>query len=204
MCITEGYEAFFSKRGYVISAEADYGYKTTTGRRKGTLWSRHPWSHVDAIGHPDLPAGRFVSGVTELGGAKIQVMSLCIPWMNAHVATGRKDRRPWQDHLTYIESISELLAKRRRWPLLVMGDFNQRIPRDRSPVRVYEPLMAALGSRLTVATKGQIAPLDRPTVCHVVHGPGLKVQSMQAINNHTRAGRLSDHFGLVADVVAIS
>ena len=198
ICITEGYVGYLPETGQVIAAGADYGYASPGGRRKVLLWSRSGWRDVDAVGDPRLPSGRYVSGITTVGGRDIQVLGLCIAWMNAHVATGRKDRRAWQDHLAYLEGLEAILGNKRD-ACIATGDFNQRIPRDRSPRDAYAALMRGLGGGFAVATRGAIARLGRPTVCHVAHTRDLAAQSVSGIDNRSAAGRLSDHFGLCVD-----
>ena len=212
VCATEGYSDYFERtgaEGHVITSDPDYGYKSPPRRRKGILYSRRPWRRVDTVGDPGLPGGRYVGGVTQLGGDRkpeIEVLSICIPWMNAHVATGRKNRDAWQEHLSYLEALAGLLAakraprQRRRHPLIIMGDFNQRIPRDRSPLRVYEPLIAALPDGMRVATEGIVSSVGRRTVCHVVVSPEVEVVALRGLENKTDTGQLSDHFGISASI----
>lgn len=73
-------------QGHVIEADPDYGYTHDGSRRKVILWSKTPWEEMDAIGDPEMPTGRFVSGVTQ----GIRFVGVCIPWRDAHVKTGRK------------------------------------------------------------------------------------------------------------------
>ncbi len=63
VCLTET-ERDFLPAGHLVSADADYGYSHSGGRRKVVLWSRQPWSDVDVMGDESMPGGRFVSGVT--------------------------------------------------------------------------------------------------------------------------------------------
>jgi hypothetical protein len=60
--------------GYCLDADPDYGYPNKGGRRKVILWTKHPWTEVDATGDEAIPTGRFVSGVT--GG--IRFVGVCI------------------------------------------------------------------------------------------------------------------------------
>lgn len=65
ICLTEAAAAILPSGGHTITSEADYGYPLHPGRRKVLLWSRHPWRDVDSLGHPGLPTGRFVAGLTD-------------------------------------------------------------------------------------------------------------------------------------------
>ena len=102
VCLTETYSDFLAETGYGIESSADYGYKTHPGRRKVVMWSRNPWDQVDTTGNNVLPGGRYVSGQTMAGGTRLHITGVCVPWKDAHVRTGRKDRQPWQDHRDYL------------------------------------------------------------------------------------------------------
>lgn len=206
VCATEGYADYFEQvgvGGQTISSDPDYGYRSPLRRRKGMLWSRNAWRRADAVGHRGLPGGRYVGGVTRLGGdggPEVEVLSLCIPWMNAHVATGQKNRKAWQEHLAYLDVLTGLLAAKRKRrgsrPLIIMGDFNQRIPRDRSPLRVYAPLQEALPNDMNVVTAGLIPGIKRPTVCHVLVSPEIEIVKLRGLENKPATGQLSDHPGI--------
>jgi hypothetical protein len=101
ICLTEASTDFLPPDGHLITSSADYGYRAPEGRRKVLLWSRHPWEQVDDLGSPALPAGRFVSGVTATSAGLLRFIGVCVPWRDAHVRTGRRDRAPWADHLAY-------------------------------------------------------------------------------------------------------
>ena len=120
ICLTEGYETLLPHDGYIISSHEDYGYKSKKGRRKVILWSKNKWTDIDQIGSKEIPTGRFISGITN----GIKIIGLCIPWRFAHVSTGRKDRKPWEDHLSFIQNLSFSNQK-----TIILGDFNQIIPK---------------------------------------------------------------------------
>jgi hypothetical protein len=125
ICLTESYTDFIPSSGHLIEAAIDYGYPIVEGRRKFLLWSRQPWTAVDAVGHPDLPSGRFVRGTTSTPIGLIDVTGICIPWSGAHVVNGRRDRRRWEDHLALLGALSDIIPLRSSRRLIV-GDFNQR------------------------------------------------------------------------------
>ncbi|MFQ3669249.1 MAG: endonuclease/exonuclease/phosphatase family protein, partial [Fimbriimonadaceae bacterium] len=155
ICVTEGYAGVLPAGGHVIESDADYGYPIREGRRKVLLWSRQPWRAVDAVGDRGMPGGRFVSGVTETGAGALRVVGVCVPWDWAHVKTGRRDRRRWEDHLRYLEGLERYLAglgERER--AVVAGDFNQAVPRRRAPVRVYDSGSCRSGPRLETVGAG--------------------------------------------------
>ena len=67
ICIAEGHTDSLPNDWHAITSQADYGYLQQDRRHKVALWSREPWHHVDDIGSPNLPGGRF-----ENAGAKIR------------------------------------------------------------------------------------------------------------------------------------
>ncbi|MDP3675580.1 MAG: endonuclease/exonuclease/phosphatase family protein [Novosphingobium sp.] len=202
VCLTEAYATIALPGGYAIEAESDYGYPQVKGRRKVLLWSRNPWQDVDRVGHGDLPTGRFVRGRTETPLGPVIVTGLCIPWRDAHVSSGRRNRAPWQDHCAYLAGLTTILAAQ-EGRAIVVGDFNQCIPRRTAPRAVYAALEQALGARFAVATGGALAPLDRPSIDHIAHARELLASEVTALSNTGPGGRLlSDHFGVAAKLRA--
>lgn len=197
VCLTEAYAKAKLPPGHTIEAEPNYGYPLIEGRRKVLLWSTLPWEAVDRIGHTDLPTGRFVSGRTMTPLGPVTVVGVCIPWRDAHVSSGRRDRTPWQDHCAYLAGLARILSAL-DGPAIVVGDFNQTIPRRTAPHVVYAALEQALGARCVVATGGLLAPLGRPSIDHIAHGPELVAANVTALSNlGPDLKQLSDHFGVV-------
>ena len=136
-----------------IDGGSDWGYPIRGQRRKVIAWSRTPWV---ASTHLAAPAtqGRFVCGMTDVGGKPIQVLAVCIPWPDAHVRGGRADRKRWAEHVDYCEALGPAVAESLgSGATIVAGDFNQRIPRSRQPHAVADSLGTALGP-LHVASAG--------------------------------------------------
>jgi len=196
VCLTEAYADFFGGEGHVIESGPDYGYPLVAARRKVLLWSREPWEEVDCLGHPDLPPGRYVLGKTATSVGPMTVIGVCIPWREAHVRTGRRDRQPWEDHLAYLAGLKEVLRGHKE-RTLVMGDFNQRIPRQLVPVPVYNALLNCFAGGYSVATAGPVAPLGALAIDHIAHTPDLNTDEVRALSNIGSGGeQLSDHFGV--------
>ncbi len=197
-CLTEVTEGLIPE-GEVIRSDLDYGYGNKGDRRKVVLWSREPWTEIDLVGDPELPGGRFVSGVT-MG---IRFIGVCIPWQSAHVSTGRKDRKSWEDHLTYCKGLTQIIEGYRKedFPICVLGDYNQRIPRVRQPVQVAEALAACFPSGFTVCTSGINDDEGKPLIDHCAVSPGLSAQVTEIIPKQTPDGnQVSDHAGVVQEV----
>lgn len=199
VCLTEAQATFLAGEGYQVLSQADYGYPIKTDRRKVALWSRRPWDDVDCIGHRDLPPGRFVSGRTATPLGDIIVIGVCIPWAQAHVATGHRNRRAWEDHMSYIAAVAQVLASTRQ-PAILVGDFNQSLPRSRAPADAENALRQALAPNFSVATWGLRDAGGRACIDHICHTRGLRADALSVIPSITRQGqRLSDHFGVQAE-----
>ena len=143
------------------------------------------------IGSPDLPTGRFVSGVLSFGINYLKVIGVCIPWSGAHVRTGRKDRKLWQDHNLYLEQLS-LITKSSTLPLLVAGDFNQRLPRQRQPIHSYK-LMTAAFQGMKIHTEDFTEPA---IIDHIATTRNFSMIDRRIIFRNQDGVRLSDHDGV--------
>ncbi len=194
-CITEGYLQFWNEEGNVISSIDDYGYKITEGRRKVILVSTNEWSDVNNVGSDDLPNGRYCYGRSH----DLNIHGVCIPWKDAHVRGGQKNREPWEDHDQYLDALKPLI-KDSHEKTIVLGDYNQRIPRKWSPKTVYEKLLETFETNFTVSTTGIIKEMDKQAIDHFAHTHDMEVKSITAINNYVGTLRLSDHFGFVIEI----
>lgn len=199
VCLTET-EHDFLPAGHLIAADADYGYSHSGGRRKVVLWSRQPWSDVDVTGDPSMPGGRFASGIT--GG--IRFVGVCIPWKDAHVRTGRCDRRPWEDHISYCHGLARVV---RRYagdgmPVCLLGDYNQRIPRVNQPPEVSAALMDAIPNGFSVSTAGLEDAEGHKLIDHIATTADLTVTIDRLLPRTGGDGtRLTDHTGILATLV---
>jgi exonuclease III len=197
-CFTELLRDFMPP-GHLIEAAPDYGYPIQDGRRKVLLWSREPWTEADAVGDETMPSGRFISGIT--GG--VRFVGVCIPWKDAHVKTGRCDREPWEDHLSYCKGLARVLTRYAGLPIpvCVLGDYNQRIPRISQPVPVFEALMAAIPGRFNIATAGLTDAEGFNFIDHITVSPDLQVSINGILPKSASDGtRLSDHAGVHATI----
>ena len=188
--------------GHSICAQGDWGQplrKGQEGRRKVLLWSREPWDSVDDVGHPSLPPGRFVSGVTQTDIGNVMVIGVCIPYSRSRVGP-RWNRKMWQDHEEYLDGLAGLLKQVPRTRLIVVGDFNQRIgQRSSTPLRLRAALQSALGPNLSIITAG-LGFQGKRTIDHIALSGDLAAESLGVISNVHQDGDLSDHFGIVADL----
>jgi endonuclease/exonuclease/phosphatase family metal-dependent hydrolase len=151
---------------------------------------------VDTLGSPLLPSGRFVAGSTDTPRGAVRFVGVCIPWRDAHVRTGRRDRQSWEDHLTYLQHLSPLLPPDRSVPTVLLGDFNQRIPRVRQPEHVFAALTAVLSPGFRLATAGLIAGAPDLAIDHLAVRGALEPVDTEVLSQYDTNGSLmSDHFG---------
>jgi len=196
ICLTET-ERDFLPAGHLIEADADYGYSHPGGRRKVVLWSRQEWSDVDVTGDGSMPGGRFVSGIT--GG--IRFVGVCIPWKDAHVRTGRCDRKPWEDHISYCRGLARVIRRHAGdgIPICLLGDYNQRIPRASQPPEVSAALMDAIPAGFTVATEGLEDAEGHRLIDHIATPADMTVRIDHLLPRACADGiRLTDHTGILA------
>ena len=202
VCVTEGFAGILPNGGHVIDAGKDWGYKipkSQEGRRKVLLWSKQPWTpHIDAVGSAELPKGRFVAGITEtLSGACLTVVGVCIPWRDAKVKAGGK--KPFEEHEAFLAGFKELRSRIPESRTIVLGDFNQRIPRKWVPPKVHEALLGAFHG-FHFATEGVCAPGGETLIDHIAHTSDLTRVGIGIWNRKCAdETRLSDHFGVWCD-----
>ena len=202
VCLTEADAELLAQdgHGYTICSQPDYGFGAVRNRRKALLWSKEPWREVDCLGDASWTVGRFVSGVTNTPLGEVTVLGICIPW--SHSRTGRfgGHRRPWQDHENYLDGLAALLALTATRRTIIMGDFNQPVAqRSNVPVRLRAKLRRAIPPRMTIATAG-LGHRGKRTIDHILLGADLTAESIGVIGNVHQARKLSDHFGIIANL----
>ncbi|MFN3217664.1 MAG: endonuclease/exonuclease/phosphatase family protein [Acidimicrobiales bacterium] len=186
----------WSEYPHRIDGGPDWGYPIRGARRKVIAWSRTPWEGVTELAER-ATHGRFVQGTTNVRGRKVQVLAVCIPWRNAHVKGGRTGREPWGEHVEFCEALGPAVAEAGGGPVIVAGDFNQRIPRVNQPRAVADALGAALVP-LRVATADEHA-VGR-LIDHVAVSADFAVVDVEAWTNVVDGRRISDHSGVVVTV----
>ena len=111
---------------------------------------------------------------------------------------GRRDRALWQDHEAWLAGFEKLRSRIPGSRTVVLGDFNQRIPRKRVPPRTHEALLRAFES-FQFATQGELSG-GQTLIDHIAHTPDLTPGSIEIWNKKCVDGtRLSDHFGVWCD-----
>ena len=149
-----------------------------------------------------MPSGRFVSGVTQTSAGEVAVIGVCIPWSGSRTEahSGAERRRRWQDHEQYLVGLTEVLERVDARRLIVMGDFNQVIgqgSRARRELRLA--LEEAFAPNLRIATADLVFQ-GRKSIDHIALSGDWVVDSVDAISNIHDGRKLSDHFGVAAEV----
>ena len=202
LCLTETDIGLLSRCGYTICSQPDAGYGIKMGRCKAILWSREPWDEVDDAGLDSMPPGRFVAGVTRTSLGNVTFIGVCIPWFGSRTEARRKSERKmrWQDHEQYLAGLTEILGRASAKRMIVMGDFNQAIgtgSRARPELRLA--LKKAFPASMEIATS-ELAFQGRKSIDHIAMSDDWAVDSLDVISNIHEERKLSDHFGVVADL----
>ena len=204
VCLTETNDKLLSQDGHTTCSRPNYGYTIKENRRKVLLWSREPWEQVDDVGIDSMPPGRFVSGLTQTSLGEVTVIGVCIPWFGSRTEARRKLERKmqWEDHEQYLAGLTEVLGRRSEKRLIVMGDFNQIVgPGSRARPELRLALQRAFPPSMTITTSA-LAFQGRRSIDHITLSEDLTVESLGVISNIHEGRRLSDHFGVVADLSA--
>ena len=205
VCLTEAHVELLSRHGHTICSQPDYGYTIREGRRKVVLWSQEPWKQIDDLELESMPPGRFVAGVTQTSLGAVTVVGVCIPWFGSRTEATRKTerRKQWEDHRQYLAGLTEVLARVTAKNLIVAGDFNQIIGSGgRAPTELRSALQRAFPSGMTVAT-ADLEFQGRGSIDHIASSGNLTVESRSVISNVHGERKLSDHFGVVAELSSL-
>lgn len=200
LCVTEGVAGILPGQGNVIEGGADWGAPVRDDRRKVLLWSARPWTEVDRVGSERMPSGRFVRGVTQTtAGWPLTVVGVCIPWSGAQWQYGRRDATRWELHGVWLEEFEKLRSTLPEERTVVLGDFNQRIPRQWAPKGVHAVLRRAFEG-FEIASEGNIEGAPRLAIDHIAHTPDLVSKGISIWPDRSPDDkRLSDHFGVWGD-----
>ena len=162
-----------------------------------------PWMGLDTIGSPEIPTGCFVKAIAKAPFGEIPVAGIIIPYHMSNVTHGTKDRRSWEDHESCLDGLFGIV---RDLPAgsLVMGDFNQRIPFSWGSRRLNEKLLDTF-SPMEILTTGTVEPIGDLAIDHIACGRAWKTIRVKGISNvREDGGRISDHFGLCAELQSVT
>lgn len=192
--VTEGVRGVLPADGFVIDAGDDWGYGLKPERRKVIVWSRFSLSR-DFVGSEGATRDRLAVATAATPDGPVRIIGVCIPWQDAHVRSGRSDAQPWSEHLDYLNRLENLLTGLDDdVPTVIAGDFNQRIPRGRQPLRVFDRICEVL-SGWTIHTAG--TQPNGPHIDHIASDARLACEAVRDWSASDQLGRLSDHAGVV-------
>lgn len=154
VCLTETNVGFVSL-GHDVASTDDYWLGPQSTRRKVVLSSRMPWRSVDNSGSVGLPRGRFVAAETETSIGTLRCIGVCVPWRMAGVATGERDKRPWEEHHRYLRGLREIIANNTNPKAIILGDFNEPLVRGRRvPLESHRLFAGLVESRVRARRLG--------------------------------------------------
>ena len=133
------------------------------------------------------------------------VVGVCIPWFGSRTEARRKleRRKRWEDHGQYLVGLTEILVRESGKSLIVMGDFNQIIGRSsRASHQLQMLLQGAFSPNMRIATS-ELAFQGRKSIDHIALSGDFAVESVGVVSNIHNGRKLSDHYGVVAEVCAL-
>lgn len=196
--LTEGRISYPVDEGHLVWSES-WG---SEDERKVVMWSKQPWHNVRTEVIEGLPSGRLVFATTDTPIGHVAVYGVCIPWHMANVQYGDRNRKPWDDHITYCELLRAHLQNRRSSaPLVIAGDFNQRLSQPLARGRAHRDAIADLLGPLGLPTAGVAPGWDREEHDHIATAY-LETRRVQGWPNVIDGVRCSDHAGVFVDVRA--
>ncbi len=156
---------------------------------------------MDSAGNDGTATGGYVSGTTETPIGPIRAIGICAPHHAASQVGAVENARLWTEQVAFWNGLAKLVAARdRSRPTVLLGDFNQYVPRIWGSKEAHAAMLAALDD-LSLATGGHIADIDEPTIDHVAHTPDLAPQKVIGLSRFDDDGSaLSDHFGVLVRV----
>lgn len=197
VCATEIEKGFYPETGYAIYSSNDYGYKTEN-RYKASLWSQQPWENVTEIITGTEPTGRFISGTTTVDDEQITFCSVCIPWSMANVSTGQKNKKRWEDHEDYLIALSNFLQSLSAEKVIILGDFNQKIPRTIQPEEMFDLLNDTFNGFKCI-TEGKLKGTNEQVLDHIFL-KGFSEADVLAKSRFVEGKELTDHDIVFAEI----
>lgn len=200
VCLTEAYEgSTVALGGHEIGSRgATWSFNRRDGERLVALWSSRPWLDVDMAGNDGTAAGGYISGITDTAKGPTRVIGVCAPHHAASQIGAIDKAHMWTEQIAFWKGLAMVLGARDlNVPTILLGDFNQYVPRIWGSKAAHAAMLHALGD-LRVATDGPISEIGEPTIDHVAHSSDLAAREVRGLSRFGDDGRaLSDHFGIV-------
>ena len=200
ICLTEAWKDSLDRfGGHIIASCGAPWSPQDADERRVLLWSPAPWTQVEHTSDFEK-IGSLATGWTRIAGKEVRVVGVCIPYPFASPFEQSPRAPQWRMHERFVE---QLMPRLRNWsaegPLIVVGDFNRRIPRAWGSKRAYQLLIDALGD-LSLATAGPVSGLEDQVIDHVAFNNHLRTINVFGRTAASDDGReRSDHPGIVVD-----
>ncbi len=163
--------------------------------RKVGVWTSRAGESIDlGAGGPDPT--RIVA--IRLLDPAITVLGVCIPWHFAGVRE-RTDRL-WEQHLRFLEALGLVVAEL-DGPVVVAGDFNQRVPRAPRGAKAPAEAMQGTFADFDIVTAGVPEGVEKQGIDHIALSRGLEASSVWGWSGAEGGRRYSDHDGAGAVVI---
>ena len=197
LCLTEAFEEIAPPAGELITCSHGNRYADRVGGKKVMLWSRSGWSARIEASEDTLFASRTAAGIAPTPFGEIRVIGVCIPYAGSHhMATSKR----WEDHLAYLDGLNAFLTADAAIPTVVVGDFNQAVPRRFQPKSVAEALTKVFCEKMSIAT-AELSDADgEPAIDHLACTRDLAFDLRCVLPRTASGQRLSDHFGFVGSL----
>ncbi len=169
--------------------DAPPGERFDPEERKVGVWTSRPAEPLD-LGTVGPDATRTVA--VRLLDPEVTVLGVCIPWHFAGVLE-RTDRL-WEQHLRFLDALSVVLAEL-DGPVIVAGDFNQRVPRPPRGAKKPAAAMAATFAEFDIVTAGVPDGVEKQGIDHIALSSGLKASAVLGWPGTEKVRRHSDHDG---------
>jgi hypothetical protein len=142
--------------------------------------------------------GRIVAATTTIPSGPARVIGVCIPY---HAANTRRITNPmklWSEHRYYLTELAKfVLQQTSSIPLIIAGDFNQRIPNAFPPKDVQLSLLNSLG-QTRLLTGGEIGEQKTQVIDHLSASSHFQLEGLEIVEP-TLIGKtaVSDHKGVL-------
>ena len=101
--------------------------------------------------------------------------------------------------LNFLEILPEVL-QRYSEPIIIAGDFNQRIPRVKGGHIAAAEAMQVCFEGYDIVSEGTIAGLDRPGIDHIALSSEIECLNVFGWSNIVKGKKVSDHDGAGCEV----
>jgi endonuclease/exonuclease/phosphatase family metal-dependent hydrolase len=204
ICLTEAHETSLARMpGHTLSSRGSYWSASVDSERKVLLWSKAPWTDAQ-----DLPAISAISGVvsavTEGPLGPVRVVGVCIPYHMASPFGAEERAKPWSIHMAYLDALAPALHALRESgpPVIVVGDFNQRVPAEWGVHEVRAKFDHAF-AHFDIVTRGDVPGIGEPSIDHIAVTRELRAKKVLGLARFDAEGKpMSDHFGVCAELEA--